>query len=440
MKASRCIWLISLVILLISCGSSDTEEGQENRMSEQENSLIHTLAASLDSNNLNDMEKTLVLTAWVYASISARGLTRENDFSCERGEFCMSEETLTLLDGSCGYRDVLMQDVLGMLRLPTRRISFYGVPIQIGHTATEVLIDGKWHFIDSTFGIFFSKPENPDEPISLAEARHLYPDINIMHAQVAGWQGAWNDMPELEDLLIKEVLYSPRSAGAVEYPGRPDRIVADIEQTYFYSDMYIIEEENDVFLLPVYLDLRDQSAGNFGTEDSSIEDLIDYSHTTSFGEIYHPLMFLFGDYQGINVGHKLVFLSDVEQRVSLTFTFVEPIDEEYRKYFVGQIEHATLDYTYENHQITFDWLANRLIVSFNIIPSATSIEINLGRAFGQSHYFHLDAIAWTGHPSSTMLSKAQGRNVATTAAAWPTVVQTARVFGAIRYSKARLTR
>jgi hypothetical protein len=404
MKASRFMRLISIAILLISCGSSDTEEGQKNRMSEQKSSLIETLAASLATNDLHEMEKTLVLTAWVYASISARGLTRENDFSCERGEFCISEETLTLMDGSCGYRDILMQDVLGMLRLNTRRVSFYGVPIQIGHTATEVFIDGKWHFIDSTFGIFFSKPENPYEPISLEEARHLYPDINIMHAQAAGWQGAWNAMPELKDLLIKGVLYSPRSAGAVKYPGRPDRIVADIEQTYFYSDMYIIEGENNIFLLPVYIDLRDQSAGNFGNTDSSIKDLIGHSHTTSFGEVYHPLMFLFGDYQGANVGHQFMFLSDMNQQVSLTFTFIEPIDEEYRKYFVGQIEHSTLDYTYDKHQITFDWLDNKLIVSFNIIPPATSIEINLGRAFGQSHYFHLDAIAWTGHPSSTMIT------------------------------------
>jgi hypothetical protein len=196
--------------------------------------------------------------------------------------------------------------------------------------------------------------------------------------------------------------------------------------------MYIIDGENSVFLLPVYIDLRDQPIGNFGTEDSSTEDLIGYSHTTSFGDIYHPLMFLFGDYQGINVGHKFVFLSDTNQRGSLTFTFVEPIDEEYRKYFVGQIEHAILDYTYDNHHATFDWLDNKLIVSFNIIPPATSIEINLGRAFGQSYYFHLDAVAWAGHPLSTMLSKAQRRDLATTADILPTVEQTAKVPGATR--------
>jgi Ca2+-binding RTX toxin-like protein len=50
------------------------------------------------------------------------------------------------------------------------------VPFQTGHTATEIKINGKWIFFDSTFGLFFTNKSG--KMLSMLEARELWPDIN----------------------------------------------------------------------------------------------------------------------------------------------------------------------------------------------------------------------------------------------------------------------
>lgn len=59
--------------------------------------------------------------------------------------------------GLCGGYSYVLKELLEYLCYQTRYINFYNIPQQGNHTAIEVKIDGKWSFLDPTFGNFFSK-------------------------------------------------------------------------------------------------------------------------------------------------------------------------------------------------------------------------------------------------------------------------------------------
>lgn len=79
--------------------------------------------------------------------------------------FCKtgSRQTESLIDlfneciGLCGEYAYVLRELLEYLGYQTRYINFYNIPQQGNHTAVEVKIDGKWSFLDPTFGNFFTK-------------------------------------------------------------------------------------------------------------------------------------------------------------------------------------------------------------------------------------------------------------------------------------------
>jgi hypothetical protein len=106
--------------------------------------------------------------AWICSSLMPQS---ELDSQLKTGA-----DVANRLGGSCGWRDILLQDVMASIGVEARRVNLYDVPFQTGHTATEIKINGKWIFFDSTFGLFFTNKSG--KMLSMIEARELWPDIN----------------------------------------------------------------------------------------------------------------------------------------------------------------------------------------------------------------------------------------------------------------------
>ncbi len=108
------------------------------------------------------------ISAWICSSLLPQS---ELDAQLKTGA-----DVANLLGGSCGWRDILLQDVMASIGVESRRVNLYDVPFQTGHTATEIKINGRWIFFDSTFGLFFTNKSG--KMLSMLEARELWPDIN----------------------------------------------------------------------------------------------------------------------------------------------------------------------------------------------------------------------------------------------------------------------
>lgn len=56
----------------------------------------------------------------------------------------------------CGGSSIVLQLAARRLGFATRGVGFFGVPIQVGHTAVEVYWGDGWHYLDPSFGAFFT--------------------------------------------------------------------------------------------------------------------------------------------------------------------------------------------------------------------------------------------------------------------------------------------
>ena len=123
------------------------------------------------------------LTAWGWASLLPGGMGQTPT---------TAQQVPTVLNASCGWRDVLMKALFDEIGIEGRRVNFYDVPYQGGHTATELKIGGKWMFFDATFGIYF-EPKGGGAPLSIAEVREQWPAVQMMQSNLPGWQGTFID-------------------------------------------------------------------------------------------------------------------------------------------------------------------------------------------------------------------------------------------------------
>ena len=222
--AARCALA---VLLLAGCdGDSARDVGGETQgtaavapaEADRETALVDLVRNSAG----DDLARMTYATAWITTSLGVDAPLPE-----------AVEDTLVLLSGQCGHRVLLLGKIADRFGLENRQIGFFNVPIQLGHSATEILIDGRWRFFDTTFGVYFSRP-GETEPIGIAEARKRYPDIAIWQSSAPLWAGQWSNARKFEFRRIEP--------GVVLHPtgGWP---VADIERTYFASMMAGAEEE-----------------------------------------------------------------------------------------------------------------------------------------------------------------------------------------------------
>jgi len=89
---------------------------------------------------------------------------------------------LQSMKGSCGDRDDLFQLIARCLGFESSRVNFFSIPIQLGHLATEVIVNGHHQFYDSSFGLFFNASDDDNlSPLSIDTARKNFPNFFPMH-------------------------------------------------------------------------------------------------------------------------------------------------------------------------------------------------------------------------------------------------------------------
>jgi hypothetical protein len=347
---------------------------------------LDVLQRELRAETRDRMEMALLLNAWVYGSIGANGAARNDPFA---------EETLRVLHGACGHRSLLVRSVFEGNDAQVRRVSFFDIPVQVGHAAPELFIDGAWRFFDPTFGLFFSTEEAPSVPLSIDEARARYPHIQIMRADVEAWQQERLSMSDLLTSLNAGSLYTVIPLNEATNTLHPE-VPVDVVQTYFSSKMARYEK-TDHFQQPIFVDLSRSEKGNLGTVDKSFADLSSAFHETSYGSFYHPFLSFIGTYQpgaGPNVSHRFSFLADEPRKVTLTITFVEEMPPEMRDYFVSQIDHAGAVYSFDETRIGLSWSDRALQLEALVFPPASQIELALPQGVAVRNKFHIDAIHW----------------------------------------------
>jgi hypothetical protein len=382
-------YTLIVVISLILIGSVVTYKLENHRPENHvdKDFLVEDLYKELESHFPDIMTQALALNAWIYISIGTKGTEHEN---------LSGEETLQLLDGSCGFRSLLVREIFERLKIPVRRVNFYNIPVQMGHSNPELYIDGEWRFIDPYFGIFFSEPINPYLPISIKKARALYPDILIMRVQMPGWQGVWTPVVDIANALKAGTLYHTVSAGWIKHPHDKTRLVADTVQSYFASTMSQ-SEVDDIIKHPTYIDLRKLHHGQIGVDDHSYQELLSPFQQFSYGNVYQPFGYILGSYKsnlGPNIIKQFSFLADDEKWIQLKIKFVKQVDRNERKYFLSQIDHAVVDFTADSYKLDHIWAGRSLTIFGKIKPPVTTIELSIAKNFATTHQFYIDVIKW----------------------------------------------
>jgi len=122
-----------------------------------------------------------IMTAWAWTSWYAFS------FGVNPDVHNISNLDKTLY-GACGFRSLLMQQLFSEIGLHTRQVSLFEVPVQGGHVATEIYVNGKWMYFDATFGIYFER-RGGGEPLSLEEARANWSNVVVRQCVLEGWTG-----------------------------------------------------------------------------------------------------------------------------------------------------------------------------------------------------------------------------------------------------------
>lgn len=260
--------------------------------------LISRLTQETRASATKDSERLTNLMAWIAESIGihASGQNLQS-----------AEDVLRTMKGECGHREWIMSTVAHNLGLQTRRIAFFNIPVQLGHTAIEVKIDKTWRFYDPSTGIYFSRI-GQTAPIGIAEARRFYPDITIWQTKDKLFQKHWADINKREFQVISPtILMHPI-----------DRIpMLDIERTYFASAMSGAPEVPIVFSgASVFLD--ETPSGWIGKIDGSGVDIAQGQTTINQKAYYTPMMERIGNYDGFITGRRFRFHASKPTWVTFT--------------------------------------------------------------------------------------------------------------------------
>ncbi len=316
-------------------------------------------------------------TAWVFASINA-GLV----------DWPMTDlaNTLKRKQGDCSHRVFVLRDLMAKAGIRTRNVMFYGVPIQLGHTAVEIFADGRWQFFDPTIGAYFATPEEPGKPLSLEQARNLYPKVQMMTADVKPWQQA--------DADIGVPSYSATKQGVLFDPHHPGVPILDVEKTFF-GPHYSIAGQRKRYTGLVDVDLDRKASGEIGRKDGKVSELTAPLHLITGNRIYNPFLFIFGYYhagQGPVVEHRFRFRGDRSRDVSMTINFATSLSFSDRAIFRTTFDTAApMENIIETNQPV--WSDRSVTYSFRVEAPSTTVTVQLSEAVGNMAW-NVDSITW----------------------------------------------
>lgn len=376
------------VLLLFSITATDLfKPTPEPVLSNQEKLKVELQAFS-------PLDQLKLINAWLYFSLKIHD--PKNNKNLIEG---MTKE----LTGSCGPRDIFIRNFFKNSPIQHRQVNFYGLPGgMVGHSATEVLIDNEWRFVDATFGLYFASPDNPEIPLSLDSARARYPDILTMRVKGNGWKGEWEATDKLSKSLKEGSLYEQAESLDIFYPNLPEILAGNVEQTYITSISAKISPE-EVLSIPISISIKSAPQGQIGKLNQSLSDLTPFSQEIGNSKVYTPYCYKLGLFspEGPIIDKKFNFFTEKVATLNLTLHFVKKIPVNHRKYFLSQIISDDVKkvpyFSSQDHQ----WAENALTLRTKIYPPSTRVKILLSRDFAKEHSYNIDAITWETFPQGS---------------------------------------
>jgi len=145
------------------------------------------LSSYMRANASDPLKLAKVITAWQWTSW--------HPWSSPDGPPTSVYDLDSVMHGACGWRTLFIQALFKEIGIPTRSVHLWTVPIQGGHVAVELFINGKWMFFDPTFGLYFEAGNGV--PLSLEEARAEWPNVVVKQSNLPGWTGVRADPTKL---------------------------------------------------------------------------------------------------------------------------------------------------------------------------------------------------------------------------------------------------
>ncbi len=361
---SKLFFLTVYLFFVISCSSSDSST----------NPNLSLLSKQLSENaEGEELAAVLIVTAWVHSSLAPVDTTPPTS----------PEHALELLVGACGIRDLILQDVLQRLGYQTRRTSFFDVPVQVGHTATEVYVNGHWIFVDPSIGAYFADPLTPDQPLSIAEARAKAPHVLLMQSTLTPWQKKWVDMSEIAKIYRTGSMFAVNTNNELTHPYDPTRIVFYVSETYITSIYTNLDHPEATFIVPVNLDQDSQD--QLGKLNGSYADLVGVFFELGGVQFYNAGLWFLGRFQDnakgiISPTHRFVFSSNQAQTLTVEIHF---------NYFFGELPSRLI---VNGTSVTVSWNQLVAVIQVPVQPPSTSIEISMEE--GDPSLVTIDSIIW----------------------------------------------
>ncbi len=313
------------------------------------------LVAQIRDLKTSELNRMRYLNAWLATSMSliaTRAPTSAND-------------SLQLLEGSCGNKANVFADVAKALGYETRRISFFSVPIQLGHTAIEVMIEDEWIFFDPFIGVYFTDLEN--RPLSIAAARKFYPEIKIQRADIDLFRGVWSKQ--------QKFAYQNHASNTIQNPRLYEDII-DIKRTYFASSTSGGEVQSHYFTdIPISVSIDTEI--QLGDVDDSGVDLasgLNPDLRLQGKHLYLPMLERIGQYGATYAGRKFAFDSEEPLRGQLELHTVALSLEDLDKLRID-IDHLNGDYSVRHNEIKVDVHDNKVTLSFTILPPTSYLRL-----------------------------------------------------------------
>jgi len=284
---------------LLSSNAENLQSGES-----LQNISLSSLIDRLGDETGNEVDFLKALNAYIAINILPRA---------ETGQLRVSNKSDDIFNsgwGACGARDYMLESVVSKLGIKHRRINFTDVPYQVGHVGSEFYMNGRWHFFDSTFGIYFTSRMD-DTPLSISEARRLYPDINVNSTALPIWSNSAKYISQLKYIITKNDFVITKLR---DYPA------ADIKRTYFLSRIFGSEVPS-YDRIETLFDLDTGKEFKIGEKNGST---LDMAEATAFGDNSHIPMLneRIGMYYGGNVQQEYKFITSETKNIQLKVNFI----------------------------------------------------------------------------------------------------------------------
>lgn len=361
--------------------------------------LMARFAAEVD--RADDLESIKLATAWIFLSLDVQRRPRQDD---------SGEETLRVMTAVCGHRDLLLREYAKYRGLKVHRVNFFGVPGQVGHSATEVEIGGRWMFFDALFGLYFARPESPEKPLSIEEARNEYPDILVQSVQGLPWSNQWQSGVSIATNFRKGTLFARKDMNLVWYEAG-HRNVGMLRETFFTSEMYR-ESSGNSFHWPQVFDLEGHPEGRLGQNDGRISDMAPATFPIAPGlSAFYPRVWALGkNFNDVLVEQELQVLTRRDRRVRLRLRFDRAVPVEKRKYLLLDVDHANAEYyrqddaVYRDLQPEVEWPRDdEVVVVFSARPPLTRLKLSLSRRLQNERGWLMDSLSWSSKPIPSLI-------------------------------------